>query len=279
MLLVLSILSLVLAPLVFDNEAAIYLLAGGQLAMLVTVIREKHLTGAGAFLFMSFLFFAVRPLYMAIENDRFLFESLFKINPTTKDLNVTMWWGTAAMLAFQTGIRIAKKAHYNRWRARVDAARIATTTLPLVENRQIVFILIYQLCSLATMMVMGNVGRSLYDSALGAYIYDFPAMMQAGHIFAMLLILERYRHDRSRSILGVMLASCFLFLVFTLEMRNVSMFRGFYMTGVLAGGIAILARLKPNVKALWLIIPIVFVLPAFKLLGQNRYEGNENLTQ
>jgi hypothetical protein len=119
----------------------------------------------------------------------------------------------------------------------------------------------------------------LYGSALGAYLYDLPSVLQAGHIFTLLVAVERFLYNRTLQSVTSLLAALALFLAFTLEMRSISNFCGFYITGLMAGALAVLARLKINVRAHWLILPVVLLLPAFRLLGETRSFSNDNFSE
>ncbi len=260
-----------------SSEVAIYFLSLSQLIMLVKVLMERHLTGVGAFIFMSVLFFGVRPLYLYHNMDYKLFDVLFYITPSQLQLNSSMWWGCFATLCFQIGAEIAKKGHARHWVERYNISKNTSRGFKVVKSDAVVWLLIYQVFTLSIMLLMATKGRTLYDSGLGAYIYDLPALMQAGQVFGLLLCLERYLSNRSIGNLSVLVFSGILFMLFSWEMRNVSLFRSFYLSGVMIGGLAVLARLKPNVRAFWLIVPVVLVLPAFRMMGEARYENNETL--
>jgi hypothetical protein len=129
------------------------------------------------------------------------------------------------------------------------------------------------------MFVLSRGGRSLYGSAFGAYAYDLPVVLQAAHIITVVVLLERYlRSKTSTSIIMLGISGC-LFLYFTWLMRDVSLFRGFYIAGVMIVGIAALQRIKGRVGYGWLIIPIVAVQPFFQYLGEARGAGNEQLAE
>jgi hypothetical protein len=70
-----------------------------------------------------------------------------------------------------------------------------------------------------------------------------------------------------------------LFLAFTWLMRDVSLFRGFYIAGVMIVGIAALQRLKGRVGYAWLILPVVLLQPFFQYLGQTRTMQSEELAE
>lgn len=269
---------LLLSPLLFDSGTATFLMLGGQLAVLGGMIRERNLTGAGAFIFMSVLFFGMRPLHLLVERDYELFRRLFRIPINLSELNECMWWATAGLFSFYIGVQMAKKLHARRWRRRLQTAKIHGV-MPLISNPVIVLMIVFQVLSLGCMLVLGGSGRGLYGSAFGAYLYDLPVVLQSGHIFTIVLLLERYLKRRSPGMLTVLGFSGLLFLIFTWEMRSLSMFRGFYLTGLMIGGIAVLSRLRPRIGYGWLIVPIIVLLPYFRSLGEHRYETNEALIE
>jgi hypothetical protein len=129
------------------------------------------------------------------------------------------------------------------------------------------------------MFGLAKSGRGLYGGGLGAYLYDLPVLMQAVHIFTILVVLERWMRLKSPGNVAMLAISSLMFLYFTWLMREVSMFRGFYVTGVMVAGIAVLMRLKGRVSYVWLIIPIVGLQPFFQYLGEDRYKGNEDLAE
>ena len=63
-----AILLLIAYPMV-GSAAAVWVLACSQLVVLVRELRTGQVTGAGAFIFMSLLFFSGRPIYILIERD------------------------------------------------------------------------------------------------------------------------------------------------------------------------------------------------------------------
>jgi hypothetical protein len=77
---------------------AVWVLAGSQLALLVGEIRKKQVSGVGGFIFMSFLFFGVRPIYLILEDDYVLFRSLFLIRVDLTEVGDSMWWESAGLL-------------------------------------------------------------------------------------------------------------------------------------------------------------------------------------
>jgi hypothetical protein len=255
------------------STAAVWVLAGSQLALLVGEIRKKQVSGVGGFIFMSFLFFSVRPIYLIVENDYRLFMGLFRIRADLTAVGDALWWGTAALLCFALGAYLAPRVN-RRWfqRRRLKASAHAQA---LVSVRATYALMCLQLLSLPLMFGIARGGRGLYGSAFGAYLYDLPVLLQSIHIVAVVVLLERYLRTKTPQSLVLLGVSVFLFLDFTWLMRGVSMFRGFYITGLMIVCIAALQRIKGRVGFAWLIIPIIVVQPFFKYLGEVRGQGNE----
>lgn len=259
------------------NSSVIWLLAAAQLALLAGEIKKGQVTGAGAFIFMSFLFFGVRPIYLVVENDNFLFTNIYRIRAGAEDIGGSMWWATLALLAFAVGAFLAPRISAGWLRKRRAKCRLGATVRPVVSQSGAGALVALQIATLLAMIVLTKFGRTLYGSALGAYAYDFPVPMQAVHIFSVVVLLERWLRRRSGGNLVMLAASCCLFLYFTWLMREVSVFRGFYITGVMVVGIAVLMRLKGRVGYAWLIIPIVVLQPFFQHLGGDRQKSNAEL--
>ena len=272
MLVILSIALCVFGAVLGEKESGTWVLFLSQLTLLASHICKGQVTGTGGFLFMSLLFFGVRPLYIVTEDDLALFHFLFLIDVDLRTINENMAAGTAGMIAFHCGSALVGAWQREKvLRRSVREAAVFT----LVPSRMVQLVLIYQVASLPLMSVLAGAGRSLYASAAGAFAYDLPVPLQAGHIFGMVVILERYRQQRRSSDGLAFLASGALFLVFTWMMREVSMFRGFYIAGVMIAGIAVLQRVRPRVSYAWLILPIVLVQPLFQTLGEMRGLGND----
>jgi hypothetical protein len=285
-LLPLIFLPLVLSAMILDSPAATWLMALSQLAVLLTQVRTKQVTGTGGFLFMSFLFFGVRPLYIIIENDYVLFGRLFRISVDLQELNEGMWWGSCATVAFWLG-SVGFRHLWLGWRNRQNQAR-GIAPVPVLNNTDpgksrfpvstvtVTMLVLYQIFSLFIMFYLSKSGRLLYDSSLGAYVYDMPVPLQSGHIFTLIVILERFLHRYRFSDLFMLMFSGVLFMIFTWLMREVSMFRGFYIAGIMIAGIAVLLRLRGRVPYVWLIAPIVLLQPLFQTLGETRAMDNRH---
>lgn len=258
------------------SSGIVYPLLASQLLLLADQFR-RPVGGVGGFVFMSVLFFGVRPLYLLTESDYQLFTGLFMINSSLKVVNTSMWWGTFALLGFCVGAALSRS-----WNGpKMNALRNKLQTQPpaqVATDRMAKLLLAYQIATLPVMLALAASGMSLYGSAMGAYVYDLPVPLQSGHIFAIMLILEQYLRGKNSGDLFILVLSGVLFLFFTWLMRDVSMFRGFYIAGVMVAGIAALTRLLPRVSLAWLILPIILLQPLFRTLGEQRYTGNDGIS-
>jgi hypothetical protein len=257
---------------------AVWVLAASQLALLVGEIRKGQVSGVGAFIFMSFLFFGVRPIFLILENDYGLFRILFLIRVDLAEIGDSMWWASAGLLCFATGAAVVPSMLRN-WIQKRRAKARSLVSEQLINAKVGYGLLFFQVLTLPVMYVLAKSGRGLYGSAFGAYVYDLPVPLQSVHIVAVVVLLERYLRTKTSQSLFLLCFSGFLFLDFTWLMRDVSLFRGFYVAGAMIAGIAALQRIKGRVGFAWLIIPIVGLQPFFQYLGQTRGAGNEEIAE
>ena len=257
---------------------AVWVLAASQLSLLIWQIRKRQVSGVGGFLFMSFLFFAVRPIYIIVENDYRLVRELFKIRMDLTDAGDAMWWASLGSLCFALGAHVAPSI--NRvWIGRRRRKAALNQAQALVSRKVCYGMMLFQLMTLPIMYVLAQRGRNVYGSGAGAYLYDLPVPLQAVHIVTVVVLLERYLRTKTYGSLFMLIFSSAIFVEFTWLMREVSMFRGFYIAGVMIAGIAILQRIKGRVGFIWLIIPIVAVQPFFQYMGQDRYKKNTEMAE
>lgn len=272
-----SFILILFSSLFIGSTFAVWLLSIAQLLLLARETFKGQVSGAGGFMFLSFTFFAVRPIYIILENDYSLLSDLFRVQVNLNQFTDSMWWATMASFAFAIGCFISPSFYKVFGISKKVKNEIAPDTS--LSTRQVKSLLILQLLTLAVMIVLARAGRSLYGSALGAYIYDLPVPLQAVNIFSMVSLFDRFRKHRSTSDLVRFVLSALVFLYFTWLMREVSAFRGFYVFGVMIGGIAILLRIKRKVGYLWLFIPILVLQPFFQTLGETRFLDNSTLKE
>jgi hypothetical protein len=254
-------------------------LVASQFALLVGQVAKRQVSGVGAFIFMSFLFFSVRPIYLILENDHKLLMAGYQLRSSMEMTGSAMWWASAALWCFAVGAYAAPRIH-RQWLQRRN--RVNRMELPRTYfNDQVAFALIgLQMLTLPLIyLIASRAGRSVYKSGFGAYMYDLPVPLHAVHIFAVVVLLGCWLKKRDNSTFVRLVISGVMLLLFTWLMRDVTIFRGFYVTGVMMAGIAAVCLWKGRVGYAWLIVPIVVLQPFFQYLGKERASDNESLGQ
>lgn len=257
------------------SEIGLGMLFLAQLLLFWRFLSDGFLSTAGCFVYMFLLFFLVRPLYLFIHDDFALFGELFSISVSEAQLFSHLGWATLGLCFFVLGSELIRSSFWSRLNDGEGDERAATLRLPVVSVGFTQFLLFCQVLSIGFIVYLNRGGGGLYGGPLGAYIYDFPMLLQAGHIFTLIVITERLQQRTPGPWKVFFVISGVLFLFYTAEMRHVSMFRGFYITGIMAAGIAWLFCRKGRVGYGWIVFPITFLLPFFGMLGNLRYQEND----
>ena len=74
--------------------------------LLIDELKEKTITGTGSFIFGSFLFFGMRPLYILLEKDYILFQYYFYVTNFEILIAPALWWAAAGLYTFKIGSKI-----------------------------------------------------------------------------------------------------------------------------------------------------------------------------
>ncbi|MCF3648441.1 hypothetical protein [Synoicihabitans lomoniglobus] len=251
-------------------------LVAAQAVLLIGFIAERHVTAVGAFLFMSFLFFGMRPLYLVIEGDTDLLVGLFRTGDSLEIRHVALAWAAAGLWLLAAGCHVQRQL--GGWQIssllKHSARPMLTARYALLRPQAYRAALVIQGVALALIMVISTGGRGIYSSGLGAYVWDIPMVLQGLQLFGVAVAAERWRTQRTtqgRNSLGLALAMLTLTAWYA---RDVTLFRGAYITPLMAAGFCLMFRFKGRVSYAWLILPIVLLLPIFRTLGQNRNVGN-----
>jgi hypothetical protein len=279
MLIVFSVFLLLAATPLTGTGAAVWILAVSQLLLLVNEIRKGQVTGAGAFLFMSFLFFGMRPIYLLIEKDYRLLVKLFLVGVDWDKITDAMWWATLAAICFSLGAQLAPRLHGIRFMRRRQRNLASVSRMIRPTNPMVATLLFGQLMSLLVMLVLARSGRGLYGSGFGAYLYELPVPLQAVQVIAVVVFTQQFLRERTPFNLFLLAGGGMFLLAFTWAMRDVSNFRGFYLTGLVITGLAVAHLIKTRVSYAWLIVPIIIVLPFFQYLGAQRTKTNEEMAE
>jgi hypothetical protein len=279
MLIVFSVFLLLAATPLMGTGAAVWILAVSQLLLLLNEIRKGQVTGAGAFLFMSFLFFGMRPIYLLIEKDYRLLVSLFLIGVDWDKITGAMWWATLGLISFSLGAQLAPQLHRILFLRRRRQNSASGVGIIRPTNSMVATLLVGQMISLLFMLFLARSGRGLYGSGFGAYLYELPVPLQAVQVIAVVAFTQQFLRNRTPLNLILLGGGIMFLLAFTWAMRDVSNFRGFYLTGLVITGLAVAHLIKTRVSYVWLIIPIVVALPFFQYLGAQRAKANEELAE
>lgn len=257
--------------------AAVWVLAASQLLLLLREIRTRQVTGAGTFIFMSFLFFGMRPIYILIEKDYVLFTRLFLLRVDLEVITGAMWWASVALWCFAAAAFWVPRLHAKYFRSRSQRSK-SSLRLPALASETVVWLIGLQLVTVPIMVFLASAGN-LYRTGFGAYLYDLPVLLQSVHVFAVVVLFERFLSLRNPGSIFSLAVSGILLLGFTWLMRDVTNFRTFYLTGVLVSFIALLHVLKLRVGYGWIILPVVALQPLFAYLGGVRSLANEEIVE
>jgi hypothetical protein len=259
--------------------AAVWCLVAAQGLLLADQIKTRQVSGVGAFMFLYFLFMSVRAIYLYVESDYATLVAQFAIRPDLHVITSAMWWATCALLCFAFGARAAFGFHRSwllRRRARADRQPAKQRYVaPIVT----IPLLMFQLVAVVIMFFLASMRRGIYGTESGAYLYDVPMLLQAVHIISLVCIYGLFLQRKTLDSALALAISCLFLLIMTWLMREVSIFRGYYITGLMICGIAVLQQAKQRVSYWWLIVPVVALQPLFGYLGAERRLSNEELLE
>ncbi len=274
-----TILSIIFLLISFPIKEIIYpsvfFSLGSILFLFLDEFRTKNISGTGSFIFGSFLFFFLRPAYILLEKDYVLFQNYFYVSNFNKLIGPSCWWSAAGILAFKIGSRIhfekiilVIKNTLNKYialdnvpstSAKYTLLGIGASTYPVINS-------------------LANAGRTLYGNYAGAYMYDLPILIQSVVVYITLLFFKEFLSNKSLNNLVFAIISIIYFLYFTLQMRNISIFRGFYLTGGMILAISLVHLIyREKVGFSWIIVPFVVLQPIFKELGKVRSLLNDEV--
>ena len=108
---ILSIIFLLISfPIKEITYPSIFFSLGSILFLFLDELRTKNISGTGSFIFGSFLFFFIRPIYILLEKDYVLFQNYFYVSNFNYLIGPSSWWASAGILAFKIG----SKLHFKR---------------------------------------------------------------------------------------------------------------------------------------------------------------------
>jgi hypothetical protein len=270
--------AMIVGQLLLDPQAAIVVLSLSIIALCAVFTYKRPLGGSGAFVFGYTLYFAGRPMYIALtrksESVSDLFFSAFPF-PILLDAQCLLALG---LIAFVLGTYAIKGAS-RRFYARRLQRQLPVNTMP-IKLHSLFILMAVSVAALLGLLYLSKIGAGgLYRSDLGAYAYQLPLLLHGTVLIGMVLGLQCWLRTRDPVVLVAFLMLAGIFLAFTVMMRNLTIFRTFYMSGFLAGGFACLFLLRPRITMKWLIIPVAVGLPFFQYLGQQRGVKNAVLLE
>jgi hypothetical protein len=275
--LILSAILLVLAFWFIGSTFSVVLLVIAQLLLLIMEVKKGQASGAGAFVFMSFLFFGIRPLYIIIESDYTLFHSLFLVDADLHSIGYAMCLAALGLWVFSLAVYLFPRVHKKWLLKRKFFAAQQYNGRTIISAVKLWLIVLLQIGSLPLIIIVARLGPSLYAAGAGAYAYDLPVPLQAIHVFSVVAMTRNFLARRSAVSIIILISSVTLLLVFTWFMREVSIFRGYYLSGLIIAFIAVIQQLRGRVGYRLLILAIVFAQPSFAKLGDNRRLTNNEL--
>lgn len=253
---------------------SIFFSLGSILFLFLDELSTKNISGTGSFIFGSFLFFFVRPIFILLEKDYVLFQNYFYLSDFNSLIGPASWWSAAGILAFKIGSRIRFEKIIIVIRNTLNKY-IALDNVPSTSAK-------YTLLGIGAstypvINALASTGRALYGNYAGAYMYDLPILIQSVLIYITLLFFKEFLNNKSLNNLIFALISIIYFLYFTIQMRNISIFRGFYLTGGMILAISLVHLIyREKVGFSWIVFPLVLLQPFFRELGmQRRLLNNE----
>ena len=236
--------------------------------LVLNVLRQGRLTNLGAFLLLAFILYGIRPLYIIVEDDRELIYSMMGRVEILPVVARGMFVAVVAMLTICAG-HAAARIQWPLRSVQLLPGLPMSAYFPRPSFFGAIALLGFQVLCILFLVSMRSRGLSIYTDNAGAYTYLLPQVLQAGQIFP--LVVFAYNIKRG----GVVSQASFwislvLFSLFTFFMKDLSMFRSFYLTGAIAAVISVLHAQRGRVAYWILVVPVLYLLPAFRALGETR---------
>jgi hypothetical protein len=234
-------------------------------------------TCVGAFSFAYLLFYVGRPLFMVWENDLALFDFPLFVNVDFGSIYRATVWAAGGLIAFLAGATMVN-SHDDAIRE-YQGGNVALKRLFArdgVDSHIVFRLLVLQFISTVILSRVGGAGKNMLTSTYSsAYVYFLPSMVQPIHLISVIAILDR---QRRRSFTGqftpALIISILLLLLYTYYLRNVSFFRGYYLTGLMAMFYGAFMCLRGRVGYFWVVAPMLIFMPLVTELGSLRTLDN-----
>jgi len=248
--------------------------AGIQAGLILFIARQKLVTNLGAFLILYFIVYAIRPIYIYLESD---FSLLNLFLGRTQYLDVcseAAFWATCGLLFICAGHAVGRI-----WFPLRPPKQAASSAfgggLGRPKQECVILLLGLQAASIVFLLaISGEHAGSLYGASGGAYTYLLPQALQAAQI--LVVSIFAYNHARFHGRWkNLSIVSIFLFLAYTYLMKDVSIFRGFYITGAIAAVMAVYYARTQTIPYWLLLVPSLLLLPIFRAWGELRWAQAE----
>jgi hypothetical protein len=257
----------------FDSHTQILVYAVLQ-GYLVVNFSLRRLTSLSAFIILFFLIYGIRPVYILFENDVLLLSSSADSLKISLAVSSAMFLALLSLLCICIGYKMMQFLWPVR-SAHIDQSLSSLSYISRAKPICLLILLILQIVFDIYLLVLSRGGMSLYAAGGGAYSYLLPQVLQAAQIYILVIFVYSRKINASSKLLYFLSLS--LFCIYTYFMKDISMFRGFYLTGFIAAIVSILHSRRGYVSSLVVYIPILFLLPAFRALGSSRYSSTSDV--
>jgi hypothetical protein len=252
----------------FDDESQIVAYAVVYGVILLEFLRRRLLTSLSAFFTLYILMFGIRPLYILFKTDRSVLNDLMGYVDFLPLVSSGMFTGLSAFIAIAIGYALAR----SKWPPKRNFLPLHppnSLSYPIPKKSCVLTLLFYQVLGVMLLLAMrGPASGSVYSAAGGAYAYLLPQSLQAAQIYILVLLF--CNRARSSFFRYSYYAALVFFALFTFFMKDISIFRGFYVTGAIGMLIALQYARRGRVDYWLLVLPTFFFLPAFQALGSSR---------
>ena len=276
----LLVLVLGLAGFLVEPNLAIGLLSVVMLLFTIFITSSSPICSASAFIFGSALFFVVRPLYIVLvgeyNNVSTKFQSVFSLDIVYQGLFLT----TLCSLFFVMGSRSLWILSIRKNPGIGNFVSPVTRYLPSLSL--VLFAIGSSLVASSTVYIFNSYGKgTLYSSSLGAYAYQFPILLQGINLVAGVLAYERFAFSKKYFSFFCFISSALLITASSILMRDISIFRAFYLAGLFSFILSIayirsIKQSRPLQMKLFMLI-VIILLPFFTFLGSQRLLTNDAL--
>jgi hypothetical protein len=237
-------------------------------------------TCVGAFSFSYLLFYVGRPLFMVLENDLALFDFPLYVHVDFDTIYRATLWAAGGLIAFLSGASLVNNQDSTIQQyvgGMVDLKKLFAAEG--IQSQLVYRLIVMQFISTAILKMFGGGGQNVLTVTYSsAYVYFLPSMVQSIHIMTVIAIVDKQRHKPFLSqFTPSLVISVILMLIYTYYLRNVSFFRGYYVTGIMALFYGAMMCLRGRVGYFWIIAPMLLLMPLATEFGALRMMDNKQI--